>query len=222
MRLILSILVAFACFCVPAKAQGNAAEGAGLLVSDNEGALPKGMWRKNLRSEITYLLKTLPAEAPFQSLQKIKRNMLLSSYDTSGIKNDIEIEIGDDLLTLRLSKLMEMGLWDDAHRLYSETTNDPGQNHKLAEIGVLLALYKQGLATACLESKAFGPRFSGSFWEQIDLICGTELYNESVISTQFPNSPVLRAIYTEPDFTVNADALNNLTIIELMMAQIKG
>ena len=222
MRLLFSVLVALICFCVPVKAQEktnqNAAEGAGLLVSDVNGALPKGLWRNNPRSEITYLLKTLPAEAPFKSLQKIKRNMLLSTYDTSDIDNDVEIAVGDDFFTLRMAKLMELGLWDDAYKLYTKTTNDPGQNGKLAEIGVLLSLYKQGIPNACLENKAFGPRYTGDFWDQMELICGTELYDETIISTQFANSSILNAIYTQPNFTINANALNNLTFLELMMA----
>ena len=32
-------------------------EGAGLIVSDVDGALPKGLFRNQSRSEITYLLK---------------------------------------------------------------------------------------------------------------------------------------------------------------------
>ena len=34
---------------------------------------------------------------------------------------------GDDLLTLRLIKLLEMGLWEDAFALYSQTTKRPRQ-----------------------------------------------------------------------------------------------
>ena len=226
MRLLLSTFIAFTCLCVPVQAQdvitSNAAEGAGLLISDVDGALPKGMWRTNPRSEITYLLKTLPAEAPFKSLQQIKRNMLISTYDTSAIDNDVAIKVGEDLLTLRLAKLMELGLWEDAAQLYSNTTSDPGQNDDLAQIGVLLSLYKQGLAAACLENKAFGARFTSKFWEELGLICGEALNNEKIISTQFPDSPVFRGIYTEPDYLISANDLAPLSFLELMIANIEN
>jgi|GEM_PF-3148169 len=226
MRLILSTLVAFICFCVPVNAQNastqNAAEGTGLITSDSDGALPKGLWRNNPRSEINYLLKNLPAEAPFKSMQEIKRNMLISAYDTSEIINDVEIAVGEDLLTLRLEKLLELGLWDDAYALYTKTTSDPGQNGSLARIGILLSLYKNGIANACLDAKAFGPRFSGDFWSQIDLICDAEIYNETIISTQFPTSMPLKQIYTLDNYKISANNLKTLSILELMMAQLKG
>ncbi len=222
MRLALSTLFAFLCFCLPVNAQQNAVEGAGLIISDSEGALPKGLWRNAPRSEITYLLKSLPAEAPFLSLQKIKRNMLISTYDTSEIKNDSPLTIGDDLLTLRLEKLLEMGLWDDAYALYTKTTRDPGQNSGLARIGILLSLYKNGIANACLDEKAFGPRFTGDFWAQISLVCAAEIYNETIISTQLSSSPTLKSVYTQDDYTLSANNLRGLSLLELMIVQIKG
>lgn len=223
MRLILSTCIAFICFCVPVNAQTiNASEGAGLLVSDSQGALPKGLWRNNPRSEIIYLLKNLPDEAPFKSLQEIKRNMLISTYDTSDIDNDISFKVGEDLLTLRLQKLLELGLWDDAYALYTKITNDPGQNSALAEVGIILSLYKNGIANACLDQKAFGQRFSGIFWSQINLVCKAEIYEEAIISTQFPNSSIFQSIYTDDDYKIPATNLSDLTIFELLMAQVKG
>ena len=220
MRLLLSTLFAFFIFCVPLKAQDSGAgEGVGLLVSDVEGALPKGLWRNQSRTEITYLLENMPPSAPFRSLQEIKRNMMLSTYDTGSIKNDISIETGQDLYTLRLLKLMQMGLWDDAFELYNKG-DDPGQNDRLAEIGILLALHKKGLAAACLDYKAFGNRFTALFFKRIDLICGKELEDIAIISTQFPKSTVLKGIYTDPKFTFNANDLETLktfTFLEVMM-----
>ncbi len=223
MKLLLSTCIAFICFCVPVNAQTiNASEGAGLLINDSQGALPKGLWRNNPRSEIIYLLKNLPDEAPFKSLQEIKRSMLISTYDTSDIDNDISFEVGEDLLTLRLQKLLELGLWDDAYALYTKTTSDPGQNSALAEVGIILSLYKNGIANACLDQKAFEQRFSGLFWSQINLVCKAEIYNEAIISTQFPNSAMLKSIYTDDDFKISANNLSDLTIFELLMAQVKG
>ncbi|MEM6811914.1 MAG: hypothetical protein AAF549_05540 [Pseudomonadota bacterium] len=221
MRLISLTLFSFLIFCLPVSAQKNIAdEGEGILVKDTEGALPKGLWIDQPRSEITALLKSIPADAPFKSMQTIKRNLMLSTYDTSLIDNDVSIEVGDDLLTLRLIKLMQMGLWDDAYTLYTETSDDPGQNFRLAEIGVVLALFKKGIPAACLENNAFGSRFDGVFWDRIQIICDKEIDNVGVIGTQFSESPILRGIYTQPKYEVSANDLNLLTsasFLELMI-----
>ncbi|MEM8833879.1 MAG: hypothetical protein AAGB32_04995, partial [Pseudomonadota bacterium] len=129
------------------------------------------------------------------------------------------IKTGQDLYTLRLLKLMQMGLWDDAFELYNKG-DDPGQNDRLAEIGILLALHKKGLAAACLDYKAFGDRFNALFFKRIDLICGKELEDIAIISTQFPKSTVLKGIYTDPKFTFDANDLETLktfTFLEVMM-----
>ena len=85
------LLILFAVFIsIPASSQAN--EGAGLLRSDLNGALPKGLWRKQNRSEITYLLQNLPAHSDSRAMQEIKRNMLLSYYKTREITNDVTLE----------------------------------------------------------------------------------------------------------------------------------
>ena len=213
------IIILLLCLFV-APSAGHANEGAGLLVSDRHGAFPKALWRGQPRSEITYLLKNLPADAPMRSIQNIKRNMLLSTYDTSLIDNDIEIKSGEDLLTLRLQKLMEMGLWEDAFTLFTTTTKDPGENNALAQIGVLLILTQKGLPTACLEAKVLGPRFRNSsfrnslFWHKIDIVCSAEMDAEAVISTQLSDSPVLQAIYNQPYFNIPAKDIKALEILD--------
>lgn len=222
MRFLCLSLISLCLFLVP-KAQAN--EGAGLLYSDLDGAFPKALWRNQPRSEINYLLKNLPAYTSLRSLQSIKRNMLLSVYDTSLIKNDIEINDGKDLLTLRLQKLIEIGLWEDAFKLYTKTTNDPGINDQLAQTGVILILLNKGLSTACLEEKVLAPRFPDTaFWQQMDTICNVELGTGSVISTELSDSPVLQAVFNEPDFKIAADnieALKKLSPMELAMVTLK-
>lgn len=204
------------CLSLPATAN----EGVGLISGDINGALPKGLWRKQPRSEINFLLKNMPADGPSRSIQTIKRNMLLSNYDTSLIDNDIEIKDGEDFLTLRLQKLMEMGLWEDAFTLYTKTTEDPGEKNKLAQIGLELVLLEKGISTACLEAKVLSPRFPDTdFWQQIDKICDAEI-NESKTKPEFKNNPVLNALYTEDNFiisAINIEALEKLSFVELAL-----
>lgn len=200
-------------------------EGAGLLHRDLDGALPKALWNKQPRSEIVYLLQNLPASSHLRSVQEVKRNMLLSSYDTSLIDNDMPIKDGEDLLSLRLSKLMEMGLWEDAFTLYTTTTEDPGKSAKLAEIGILLILTQKGLSTACLEGKVLSPRFpDNAFWDQIDNICAIELGMATGAPPEFTSSSVLQAIFYNKDFKIAANdiaALDNLSSLELALLSLK-
>ena len=172
--------------CTPLSVHAD--EGAGLIHSDIDGALPKGLWRDQDRTEINYLLKNLPAYSNSRAVQRIKRNMLLSGYDTSLIKNDIEPKAGEDLLTLRLQKLLAMGLWEDAHKLYTNTTEDPADNAALAEVGVMLILNQKGLSTACLEEKVFHERFKDiKFWKEIDTVCAIELETSTTAPLEFPH-----------------------------------
>ena len=218
--------IPFLClFLLLAMPTALANEGAGLIRSDLNGAFPKALWRDQYRSEINYLLKKLPANADSRSIQVIKRNMLISLYDTSLIKNDIEPNNGEDLLTLRLKKLMQMGLWEDAFRLYTITTEDPGENNQLAQTGLLLILLQKGLPTACLEEKVLAPRFPESaFWLQMDIICDAEISGENPLSTQFTDNSVLQALYSEPDFKLSAndiEALDKLSDLEIALLSAK-
>lgn len=222
LRLTLLLIATFVAFTSTARA----GEGMGLISSDQDGALPKSLWRNQPRSEINYLLKNLPPDSTLKSVQEIKRNMLLSYYDATSIKNDIEIKPGEDLLTLRLKKLIEMGLWEDAFKLYTKSTEDPGENDALAQIGVLLILTQKGLPTACLEQKVLAPRFPDTtFWKQIEAACAIELGAEISPEENFANSSILKAIFTDKDFTVSAnstEALNKLSMLELALLSNKG
>lgn len=200
-------------------------QGAGLLFSDLNGALPKGLWWKQNRSDIIYLLQNLPAEAPSRAFQEIKRNMLVSYYDTSVITDDIIEEDGTGLLSVRLQKLMEMGFWDDAFKLYTDNIDDPGDISTLAEIGVMIIMNMQGVSTACLEEKVLYPRFADlPFWQRLDQLCSIEL---GMIPTSDANfdSETLQSVYLKPDFKISAndiDKLKTLNGLELAILSHKG
>lgn len=224
MRLFFITLLAVLTFNIEANAQETIEaptinQGAGLLYSDLDGALPKGLWWKQHRSDIIYLLQNLPASAPSRAVQEIKRNMLVSYYNTSVIANDIKRQDGTGLLSVRLQKLMEMGFWDDAFKLYTDNIKDPGNISTLAEIGVMIIMNVQGVSTACLEEKVLYPRFSPlPFWQKLDMVCSIELGMLAATDANFEESPVLQAIYMEPEFRISANdierlsALNNLEL----------
>lgn len=204
----------------------NAYEGAGLIRSDLKGALPKGLWRNQYRSEISYLLKNLPAQASSRTYQDMKHKMLISTYDTRGIINDVPADGEHNLLALRLHKLLETGFWEDAFKLYTNNVDDPGDNDALAQIGLILILNEQGLSTACLEEKVLFERFTDKpFWQQIDKVCSLELGTVGDNEIYFSNSSILQAIYFDKDFKVsvnNIDLLSQLSPLELSLMALKG
>ncbi len=212
MRYFFLILLCFLSFAPSVQA---ADEGAGLIRSDLNGALPKGLWRNQNRSEIAYLIQNMPDHAPSRAMQTIKRNMLVSVYDTRGIINDVSAEDGRDLLSLRLKALLKNGFWEDAFKLYTNSTDDPGTNSALAEIGLLLILNKQGLSTACLEEKVLFERYSSEpFWQQLDKVCSIEMGMGDKTEIQFPNSSVLQGLYFDSNFKIAANDINLLEKLE--------
>lgn len=202
-----------------AKAQNISIEGYGLISSDLEGAMPKGLWHKQPRSEILALMREMPAGGTLRSAQMIKRNMLLSTYDTGGIKNDIPPQSGNDLLTVRLQTLLESGFWEDALEMYTQSVRDPKENSALAQVGVMLIFNVKGLSTACLEQKALGSRYEGEvFWTRLKNVCDIELGSLKASTANFSDSEVLENIYGNDNYNILANdmsALSALTPLEL-------
>ena len=212
------ILGAILCLPLPA----NANEGAGLIVSDLEGALPKSLWARQPRSEITYLLKNLPPQAPSRAMQEIKRNMLISTYNMGLMEDDVPEKEHENILTIRLKKLYEMGLWKDALKLYSKTANTMTEDDNFTQIGVILILNEKGLPTACLESKVLGQNFNSPFWTNMKTICEKEFGNIKAEDVDMVNSTVLQAALTEPQYAISANNLDNLSPLELAIIRYKG
>ena len=198
-------------------------EGSGTLYKDTQGALPKSLWRDQPRSEILFLLEELPASSPYRNVQLIKKNMLLSQYDTSLINNDVSPDDGNDLLTPRLEKLFEMGFWDEAHTLYTSLPTQPQNNNDLAQIGITLTLAIRNMSTACLEQKVLRTQYqSDYFWKQIDEICRLEIESEDNATANFTDSPALQQIYSNSNYKIATSNLSNLAPIELIIALKKG
>lgn len=215
MRLILCLII-YSLFIFPVYADESKEadspifnEGAGLIFSDLQGALPKALWRDQNRSEIISLINSLPNESTRTSFQQIKKNLLLSAYESSLIKNDQDRVQGDDLLTVRLNKLFEMGFWYDAFKLYTKNVEDPQNNEELARIGIQLLLAQKGIASACLEEKVIGTAFEAKpFWRELTALCRLETGESEKES--FGDSSILQAIYHNDGFVVPATDISVL------------
>ena len=125
-------------------------EGAGLYDKPTDGSLGADLWQGSDRSSIVKLLKELPASSPYEPVQKLMYGALLSQTDPGLMKNDVAIKDGEDLLSLRLQKLLEAGAYSQALELYSALNLDqPPQS--VGKLGILAMLFNNQLSLACVE-----------------------------------------------------------------------
>jgi len=185
-------------------------ESSGTLQSTREGALPKTLWEDQNRSDILSLMSRMPVGADYLTAQNIKKRLLLSRSNADLIENDIPLAPQTNLFTLRLKKLIDMGLYDEAFDLYTQTVEDP-EFSELAELGILLMIKRGDLATACLEEKVLAARWPDNlFWTQIDSVCNLKISNREAQDPVFiEESSVLQALYTSPDYSVPATSVED-------------
>lgn len=198
-------------------------ESTGTLSSGKEGAMEKTIWKGQKRSDIEHLIQKLPTAPGLRSVLNLQRRLLLSRTDSGLIDNDIGPLRGNDLLIQRINKLMDMGLYDDAWELYTQKAEDP-YDVSIAQLGMLLLVMRNDMATACLEEKVFAERFpKDKFFGILDRACAQTL--GSTTAPKFPDSTVLQAVYNEAGYSVSAsnpDALVKMTDLERALVLANG
>lgn len=199
-----------------------ARESSGLISSDLQGAFPKSLWKSQPRSEVQFLLENMPANSSDKAIQKLKREFLISQADTRLIKNDIQKEQYKDIFIIKLKKLMELGRYNDAFKLYTNEIETP-ETSELAETGILLTLDEKGIPTTCLDVKVLSPNFEqNSFWNNINTICDLE---SGIPHKEFDKSTILEGIYSDKDFFLPAqyiDRFSTFSQLELHILFKKG
>lgn len=192
-------------------------ESLGTISSAAQCAMEKSVWKDQSRSEIYNQMATLPARQETLWAQTLQKNLLLSQTDAALIDNNIKPEAGKDLFDLRLQKLMEMGLIDEALALYRATEDEP-YHENLARTGMLLMIYHGDFATACLEEKVLASKYPDSrFWQSLDQVCQIDLGAKEATKAQFTDSPTLQKIFASPSFVISAldqKTLSGLTALE--------
>jgi hypothetical protein len=144
-----------------------------------------------------------------RSIHDLKRRVLLSQSDVTLIDNDIQPTTDDNLFILRVKKLQEMGLYEDALKLYTDNIDTP-RDPRLAETGLVLITHQRGLATACLEEKVLAPQFpEDDFFTKIDAICSYAL--GQVDAPPEMDSLILTAVFKSDSYKLDAADLQTLT-----------
>jgi len=203
-------------------------EGAGLFQSGNENALHLNLWKGSDRADITKLVKEMPANSKSPFVRGLIEAVLLSESDTEKLDDHDEVLPGDDLLTLRINKLMEGGFFKDALELYSVAIESP-HHADIAKAGILAMLGSGEKSIACLEMKTLGNMNMGdSFWPAFMAYCNYTLSDRpsSASQTLLENSryDILRSLAFNPKFVFpfTSKDWNSLDIIEQHVLMAEG
>ena len=162
---------------LPATLKVNITDLESLGVFDEEDAqsLGQGIWQNGDYKQIKELIAQLPATGRYQSIKMLNRDLLLTQANPSFFKNYSNPEPGEDLFSLRVRKLVEMGMFADAAALYKLETI-PAYEETLAENGVLALLASGQPELGCLEVLSMYSRFSADmYWQTLNRLCHWQL-----------------------------------------------
>ena len=179
-------------------------EGAGLFQAGNENALDINMWKGSDREDITQLVKDFPVNSKNPVVRNMIEAVLLSESDTEKLDDHDEVLPGDDLLTLRIYRLMEGGFFRDALELYSVAIESP-HHEAIAKAGILAMLGSGEKSIACLEMKTLGNMNMGDpFWPTFMAYCNYTLSDRPSEDAQkiLENSSydIVRSLAFNPNF----------------------
>jgi len=146
-------------------------ESYGTLNNVADGALGIDLWNGTRRAEINDLLGQMPLVSPYRTIQDLTRRLLLSPVDPALIRGDRTPAPGEDLLTLRIEKLMQRGAYAEAATLYKRYPDEP-YHERLARNGVLALFYSQQAPVACVDTLTVRDRFEDqTFWAALAVTC---------------------------------------------------
>ncbi len=160
------------------------------------------------RSTLSMLISKLPDTLGYPTLYNLTNLVLTASADTKIIEDDMIVEAGNDLLTLRLEKMLERGLYQEIVEIYSNL-EDPPYHERLASVGALAMLMTGSNTTACLEIKsAYSKRLIKSRLSELDIFCNflmDQTRKPEEMAKQVRPQSVLKKILEEPDFAITYD-----------------
>ncbi len=149
----------------------NRIESFGLLTSPKDGGLGIDMWDGSDRGAVIGLIQQLPSSYTYKTSRDLVRRVLLTKADVTMFVHKDSDATGQNLMTLRIQKLIDMGALDDAASLYKENPYGP-YNAEMADTGVLALMYSGQGALGCLETEAMRNRFADDhLWHDLTAFC---------------------------------------------------
>ncbi|MBI1326741.1 MAG: hypothetical protein GC136_03765 [Alphaproteobacteria bacterium] len=123
----------------------------GTLKSENEGALGNRWWQGQNAEFVLKAIRFLPEAPQSEMVRDLSRRVLLTKADPALLAPAADAEMGIKLLQERLTKLVRLGLFDDAIGLYAELPQ-PAPDALLGPVTQAM-IGKNGLSQACIELK---------------------------------------------------------------------
>lgn len=225
----------------------KAMESLGPLTNPLKGSLGNDMWGGSRRAVLAKYIPLLSTGDASRAAQLLSRRVLLSNGDIKMLDNDPGPSGGEDLFTLRLEKLLEMGAYDDAVELYTLIEGEPSHG-RLGRAGIMALMYGGYPAQACLEARAVHYDFASvnndsdnNFWRQLESICtfiqiqsamtvqragihsvSTRSFDRSAV-TGIPGSRVLTILASRPDYRHTINSVKDIEeLSDIERAVIKG
>lgn len=196
-------------------------ESYGLYRKPREGSLGRDLWSNSNRSAITYWVKHIPQKTAMPLLQKLDNGVLLSRVNADLIQNDIDVVSGEDLLTLRLEKLLERGMYNNAAELYTKAS-DEAYHPRLVYNGALALMLSGNKSLACLEVKTALEEFEvapnlDELSAYCDLGTGKEANKAAQKALKNSKSGILKAISKNPKYTTSyaTERFKKLKLIDI-------
>jgi hypothetical protein len=191
----------------------------GLYDTADAQSLGIDMWIGSGRDYVSKMLPQIPPQTRYRTLRDLTERMLLTQTDAQMLGGGAPAP-GEDLMTLRLEKLIETGAYSDAAKLYAVNAGSP-YHERLARAGVTAMLYSGESALGCLEVKSLAPGYKDqSFWTQLNAICDLYLSKDLAKSQQitlpehvFDNSPLLQKLADKPGFMIRPSDMDELAAL---------
>lgn len=208
-----------------APAEPPAQEFLGFAPLNDERSLGNDVFRGSTRSVLTELFKSLTARDVNLPIHKTTNRVLLTAGRQSDIISDTKPAPGEDLLTIRLEKMLERGLYAEAASIYTSLESEP-YHERLASAGLTALIITGRKSLACLDIKSF---FEGNAqtpaWKQLGTYCNYVMQVAAGVEpapdqpknlTQYAAYPILQKIADTPDYTesYNPDLFDKLSQFE--------
>jgi len=150
-------------------------ESLGPMTNPLRGSLGSDLWDGSGRPVVHTYIPQMPDGTSLRAAQYLTRRILLTNGDVKMLRGNHSVPAGEDLFTMRIEKLLEIGGYKDAVNLYTLIEGEPSHD-RLARAGIYALMLGGAPAQACLEVKAAHRTTTPQpdadiFWPQMDALC---------------------------------------------------
>ena len=146
-------------------------EGLGTIAPSDADSFGLNIWQGSDAQDIRTFVSALPDKHSNPVFFDMQRRILLGETSIASMNRYKDPAPGNDLLTLRIQKLMDMGLFTDAAALYKKVYEEP-YHPTLAQTGITALVLNSENALACLEAQSLPTKAKNSaFTQKLNIFC---------------------------------------------------